>query len=161
MTAQDTSVQSSIQRGQTIPDFTLPDHTGETVSSRSYYIHRNLVVALLPEDVDAQWGSWLEGVAKARAAVEPTDAQFLLIAPSMNDTLRDFADRSANRYLRVLVDTDGEITEKFGHDTAYGQLLIADRYGVVFQAGAGNASDEAIAPESIPGWVEFVYCRCS
>ena len=161
MDTQAQTTQPAIERGQTIPDFTLSAHNGETVSSRSYYIHRNLVIALLPDRIGPEWESWLERLSAARGQVDTADAQFLVIASDAVSGIQDFAERSATRSLKVLIDQRGDIRQKLGADEHAGQLLITDRYGVVFQSAAGQATDKAIDPPEIPGWVEFIYCRCS
>ena len=145
-----------LERGQTIPDFTLPDAHGETVSSRSFYMRRNFVIALLPDGLDEAWSRWLARLQSALRNVPDGDAVCLIVG---GDELAEVEPGESTCYL--LVDRDRTIRSRVGVADEQGQLIITDRYGVIFHVATGYPVSPELAPDEVPGWVEFIACRCS
>jgi peroxiredoxin len=150
-----------LERGQVIPDFTLPDVAGEMVSSRSYYMRRNYIIALLPEQRPSEWEDWLGDLSREATSLDDRDVITLVVLP---ETWRDSAKgkTSDNKQIRWLMDSDGDARRRFGHGPEAGALIITDRYGTVFHSASGTEpTGAAFDPEEIPDWIELIVCRCS
>lgn len=155
------TTQTTVQRGNVIPDFTLPDSSGERISSRSFYLRRNLVIVFLPDRLSEEWPTWTTQLVESMMSVPVSDAQVFLIAPNSNvvAAIEERTAPAAN--ISMLVDSDGRIAGRFGYDGDSGLLLVTDRFGVVFHLVTGDPDSDEMAPDAIPGWVEFIACQCS
>jgi hypothetical protein len=60
------------------------------------------------------------------------------------------------------VDADGHLALRLGLESGeLPALFIADRYRTVFAGNRGASGLAELAPADIPGWLEFVACRCT
>ena len=154
------SGERTLQRGQTIPDFTLLDINGETVSSRSVYMRRNHVVALLPESAEPCWNEWLTLLSAAVHSIPDRDvACFMIFPEGWREEITDLY--SNGNQVKLLIDRDRSVGNRFGHDRSEGTLIIADRYGDIFHIASGGPKTPELDPSEIPDWIEFIACRCS
>jgi peroxiredoxin len=150
----------SLERGQVIPDFTLDDIYGETVSSRSFYMRQNLILALLPEEENDEWKEWLTTLSAAVQSIPERDAICLMIfSPTWRNTITNLY--SNGNQIKLLIDQEGKVRNHFGHPGGDGQLIITDRYGVVFHTATGQPSTPGLSAAEVPGWIELIACRCS
>jgi peroxiredoxin len=153
--------RQTIGRGEVISDFTLNDATGNPVSSRAFYMRRNLVIAYLPAAHDERWRDWLIKFIGSTSQIAESDAQIFLITP-VGEHLPKIQTRIAERsHITALLDPDRRAANRFGHDPDDGLLLITDRFGTVFHTAAGQPEIEELDPARIPEWIEFIACRCS
>jgi hypothetical protein len=147
------TTKPAIKRGDVIPDFTLDSVTGEPVSSRTYYMRRNLALVFVGGGNAGEWRGWLDRLAVQRERIDAENGQALIIAADPHDLeSRDFP---------LLVDRDGAARERFGLNASDGAVFVTDRYGVVFHISLGTPETGLIDAEEIPGWLEFIACRCS
>lgn len=150
----------TLERGAIIPDFTLENTEGETVSSRSFYMRRNYVIVLLPETIDRQWETWLQQLNQAIEQIPPRDVICLIIAQP--GTLSPVAiKRCSSPRIQTLIDSTGRARERFDHSPSSGRLLITNQYGVIFHTATGDPATPGLDPSDIPNWVELIACRCS
>ncbi|MEX2426554.1 MAG: redoxin domain-containing protein [Thermomicrobiaceae bacterium] len=150
----------TLEQGMIFPDFTLDDIHGNTVSSRSFYMRRILVVALVPNSQSSAWSTWLRDLSSSMNSVDEADAVALVILPA--ESLPDIAEvDNQDQRVRILVDPEGKARERFKLPPSTGQLIVANQHGVVYHTVTGNPDDPGFEPDEIPGWVEFVACRCS
>jgi hypothetical protein len=64
--------------------------------------------------------------------------------------------------LPTIVDADGHLALRLGLESReLPALFIADRYRTVFAGNRGASGLAELAPADIPGWLEFVACRCT
>lgn len=150
----------TLQRGAIIPDFTLENTEGETVSSRSFYMRRNYVIVLLPETIDHQWETWLQQLNQSIEQIPPRDVICLIVA--LPGTLSpDAIETLSSPRIQTLIDSSGRARERFDHSPSTGRLLITDQYGVIFHAASGDPETPELDPSDIPNWIELIACRCS
>jgi hypothetical protein len=150
----------ALKRGKSIPDFTLSDLHGITVSSRNYYMRRNLVIALLPENTDDTWKEWITLLSAAVQSIPDQDAVCLMVFPPMWKQIIDDLYSDGDQ-IKLLIDTDGVAKQRLDMPESRGRLIITDRYGVIFHAADGEASDSELDPSDVPAWIELITCRCS
>lgn len=146
------------RQGQVVPDFTLPDRQGNPVSSRSAYMRRNMIIGILPMTIDDRWASWLENLSNAVSRIPDSDsACFVLAGPDLSELPE--VDPGVN----LLNDNDGSVRRKFEIQAASneGRLIITNRHGLIYHTATGSPDDPGMDPGELPGWVEFVACRCS
>lgn len=146
------------RQGQVIPDFTLPDRQGNPVSSRSAYMRRNMIIGVMPVAIDHSWTSWLDSLSNAVAGIPDGDAAcFVLAGPDLADLPAVGSD------VNVLNDEDGSVRAKFEIPAMSGQgrLIVTNRYGLIYHTATGSPDDPGMDPADLPGWIEFVACRCS
>jgi peroxiredoxin len=151
----------TIQRGQVIPDFTLDNAAGSKISSRSYYLRRNLIIVFLPSVLDQHWSDWVNQFVKHLSTVPTEDVQAFLIASS--DTVLDEIGppTSSVGHIEALADREQKVAKRFGYDGQDGLVFVTDRYGVVFHQASGGPNDKELDPAEIPGWIKFIACQCS
>lgn len=145
-----TAIRAIPGRGQQFPDLRGETPTGRPLSTRDYYMRRNLAVLFV--GADATGADWLRRADAIRAAAQAEAGEIVVIAPRGAPT----------GALPTIVDADGALATRVGLTAAdLPALFITDRYRTIF---AGNRGERAVAdltPEDIPGWLEFVACRCS
>jgi peroxiredoxin len=152
----------SFQRGQVIPDFTLDDIYGETVSSRVFYMRQNLIIALIPKEASDEWKEWLTTLSAAVQSIPERDAVCLMIfPPEWRATISNLY--SNGNQIKLLIDHEGTVASRFDQSitAGEGQLLITDRYGVIFHAATGEPSTPGLSAAEVPEWIELITCRCS
>jgi hypothetical protein len=158
----DLPVTVAMQRGATLPDFTLPDAAGNRVSSRNWYMRRNFVIAAPAATPDPRWLTWIDDFVAALPQTPVEDAiGFALLAPEWRAHIAERGGVEHQSQSLLLFDDEGVFRERLGAGDERGALLIADRYGVIFHAAHGAPDDSEMEPSSIPGWIEFIACRCS
>lgn len=155
------TTQPTIHRGEVIPDFTLPDSSGDQVSSRGFYLRRNLVIAFLPGRLSEEWRTWVSRLVESMMPVPVSDAQVFLIAPNTQVLAAIEEQTAPAANVTALVDASGRIAERFGYGGDSGLLIVTDRFGVVFHLVTGEPDSDEMNPGAIPGWVEFIACQCS
>jgi hypothetical protein len=147
------TTKPTIKRGGVIPDFTLDLAGGGSVSSRSYYMRRNLALVFVGGGNTGEWHGWLDRLAAQRERIDAENGRALIIAAGA-------ADLESGEF-PLLLDRDGAVRERFGLNASDGAVFVTDRYGVVFHISLGTPETGLIAAEDIPGWLEFIACRCS
>lgn len=153
--------QLRVRRGETIPDFTLPDGTGQEISTRAFYMRRNLVIGILPRRPEPGWSRWVQQLGQAAGQIPAGDAAVLVVTPpEMDASLRE-AIEGLPESVYALFDGENLVGDRFGTPGDDGTLIIADRYGVAFIIETGAPNDEQLDPAGIPDWVEFIACQCS
>ncbi len=153
----------SLERGGVIPDFTLVNIHGEAISSRSFYMRRNFVIALLPDDVGEPKETWFHQIVESIGTIPARDVICLII--TQPDAIPDYSRFSDFKLggdrVQLLIDTDRTVSRMLEQGSRKGKLLITDRYGVIFHAVSGDPSSPEMDPSEIPSWIELIACRCS
>lgn len=137
------------KRGELLPWLSGTDNEGAPRSTRDWYMRRNLAVVFV--DADDRHG-WVSATADVLPAAREEASDVVIVAPPGVDT---------GDLLPVIRDGDGSLAAKCGLRAAdLPAIFIIDRWGTVFAASRGETA-VALEPEDIPGWLEFVACRCT
>jgi hypothetical protein len=137
-------------RGAQLPELRGLTRSGAPLSTRDYYMRRNLAILVLADD--ATGAEWLRAAQAVRAAAHAEAGEILVIAPPGLDSGE----------LPTIVDADGQLAQRLGlSDKERPALFIADRYRTVFAGNRGAHGIAELTPADIPGWLEFVACRCT
>jgi hypothetical protein len=147
-----------LEQGQVFPDFTLPDAQGTPVSSRAYYMRRNMIIVALPDHFDDKWKSWLSDLSEAVSTISESDVACLVLINSTESDLPSVEDP-----VQLLFEKDGSVRSRLDLDPAgtEGRIIITNRHGLIYHSATGQSGDPAIEPAGLPGWIEFIACRCS
>jgi hypothetical protein len=156
-----TDKASAFERNQIIPDFTLQNVAGETVSSRSYYMHRNYVLALLTDTIDEEWMDWISRLRSTVESIPAADGEVVCLVVAQPGSEAVLEQIGLTNRFQILIDEKSIAEERFKHDLEQGTLLVTDRYGVVFHSASGEPSSPEMSPEDVPSWIELIACRCS
>jgi hypothetical protein len=146
------------RQGQVVPDFTLPDRNGDLISSRSAYMRRNMIIGILPKVIDDRWINWTESLSNAASRIPNADvACFVLAGPDLSGI------PAVEPGVHLLNDQDASVRAKFEAQPSsdVGRLIVTNRHGLIYHTATGNPDDPGMDPQELPGWVEFVACRCS
>jgi hypothetical protein len=144
--ARDTRIPG---RGDQMPWLTGPTPEGTILATRSFYMRRNLALVFTGDGHDAQ--DWAAEAASMRPAAREEAGEIVVISPPGVDT----------GITPDIIDHDGAVAARVGLAASdLPALFITDRYGKVFVSNRG-ATPEDVRPSDIPGWLEFVACRCS
>jgi hypothetical protein len=137
-------------RGAQLPELRGLTPSGAPLSTRDYYMRRNLAVMVLADD--ATGAGWLRAAHAVREAAQAEAGEIIVIAPPGLDS----------GDLPTIVDEDGQLARRLGLEVAdLPALFIADRYRTVFAGNRGANGVAEMTPADIPGWLEFVACRCT
>ncbi len=147
----DTETTSAIPaRGDIIPFVKGVSPNGEVISLRDYYMRRNMAVVVVGDDEAGR--EWLSQVARQRDAAAREAGVIVVIAPPGVET----------HGLATIVDGDGRVHSRLGLDPDnLPVLFLIDRFGTLFATNVGDTATPDLGPEDIPGWLEFIACRCS
>ena len=144
-------------RGGRLPSFTSVTPSGDPIRLRDFYLRRNLALVFTHGADCPKCRAYLTALNERRAVVQAEAAEILAVVS--NDT--NVADYS----FPIALDPDGEIHRRYGLVDADGRpgaaIFLVDRYGVVFEASTANDAHDMLAAEDVPGWLEFIACRCS
>ena len=137
-------------RGDRLPDLNGVSPEGGHVSTRDYYMRRNLAVLFICAQTEC--ADWISAAAAVREAARSEDGEILLVLDGATDTCG----------LPAIIDHDGALAArcglgKFDHPT----LFVTDRYGTIFVSNRGPNAEAGLRPRDIPKWLEFIACRCS
>jgi peroxiredoxin len=152
------------ERGKRLPDFTTLDADGRKAGPRDLYMRRNLALVFTHGPECQQCRRYLRELGRAQRAIEAEAGQaMIVVAGSVQDAyaVRDGCDLP----YPVLADPDGAIHARYGlvdpAGTPRAGLFVADRYGTIFEPSIADEQHQMLAPEEVPGWLEFIACRCS
>lgn len=151
-------------RGDRIPDFTGTTADGATLRTRDLYLRRNLALAFTHGPDCPACRDLLRGLARQERAVQAEAGQTVAVVPAG----REAAERLALELdlgFPVIADEDLSAHRRYGLVDPAGHplaaIFVADRYGTVFHASVADAAHDMLAADEVPGWLEFVACRCS
>ncbi len=158
MTTKSATAQSTTpKRGERLPLFTGQTPQGGVVRLRDFYLRRNLALVFTHgPDCDA-CRQVLHDLVTIRPAVQAEVGEILVVISGTSvDTDLPYP---------VLLDGENEIHQRFGLLDANGQpraaIFLVDRYGVVFESSIATEAHSMLPVRDIPGWMEFIACRCS
>ena len=138
------------RRGDQLPDLTGETPAGVPLSTRDYYMRRNLAVVFVADD--ATGAEWLRMAAALREEAHAEAGEILVVAPP----------GMATGELPTILDVAHQLARRVGLDAAdLPALFITDRYRTVFASNRGEGGQPGLAPADISSWLEFVACRCS
>lgn len=150
-TMRSSHVGSAIpKRGDIVPWISGRSADSHDVSTRDFYMRRNLAIIFVDaSDVGRQW---VADAANVRDAATAEAGEILVVGPI---SLARFG-------LPTIDDSDGSLALRFGLDASdLPAVFVIDRYGRLFATNRGESAEAELGPSAIPGWLEFIACRCS
>lgn len=157
-----TTTATPPKRGEQIPAFTATTPDGRTLGTRDFYMRRNLALVFTHGPECAACRALLTELGRLEAAVQAEAGETLAVVPADGDALRELA---AELPFPVVADPDGAIHRRYGLLDEQGApraaIFITDRYGVVFEPSLADDEHRMLAADEVPGWLEFIACRCS
>jgi hypothetical protein len=145
-----TTLDTIPSRGAQLPELRGLTPSGAQLSTRDYYMRHNLAVLVVGDD--ATGAEWLRAAQRVRAAAHAEAGEIIVVAPPGLET----------GDLPTIVDADGQLARRLGlDDEDLPALFITDRYRTVFASNRGAEGLAELTPVDIPGWLEFVACRCT
>ncbi|HYI14863.1 MAG TPA: hypothetical protein VEX37_05710 [Thermomicrobiales bacterium] len=143
-------VQATPGRGDRLPDLSGLSPDGGQISTRDYYMRRNLAIIFICAQTEC--ADWIAAAAAVRKAAHAENGEILLVLDGTTDT----------EGLPAIVDDDGMLAARCGlGEFDRPALFIVDRYGTIFAANRGPDAEAGLRPRDIPRWLEFIACRCS
>lgn len=137
-------------RGVRLPDLSGLTPDGGQISTRDFYMRRNLAVIFVCAQTEC--ADWIAAAAAVRKAAQAENGEILLVLDGTTDT----------GGLPAIVDSDGSLTARCGlSEFDRPALFVIDRYGTIFVANRGPNAESDLRPRDIPRWLEFIACRCS
>jgi hypothetical protein len=149
-TAQLPPAGTTPARGDLFPTLRGMSPSGRALSTRDYYMRQNLAVVVLANDMTGQ--EWLRQAGDLRAAAQAEDGDIVAVLPPDMPSWG----------VPAIVDQDGALATRVGLTASdLPALFVMDRYGRVFAGNRGNHAIPDLTPANIPGWLEFISCRCT
>lgn len=146
------------RRGDRLPDFSTKTPSGEDIRLRDFYMRRNLAVVFTHDPECAACREYLSGLAERRAAVQAEAADVLAVIPGEPTSIPELP-------FPIALDPDDEIHRRYGLLNADGgpraAIFLVDRYGIVFEVSVAGENHAMLSVDEVPGWLEFIACRCS
>ena len=151
-------------RGDQLPQFTGETPIGETIRLRDFYMRCNLAVVFTDGPDYGATRDLLRGLAERRAAMQAEAGEALAVIFGNPTIVRELVASLALPF-PIVVDADGAIHRRYGLIDAAGEpraaIFLADRFGTVFEASLASAEHPIMGAADVPGWLEFIACRCS
>ena len=165
MTSSAAQIGSPIPtRGDRLPGFTGETPAGDKIRLRDFYMRRNLALVFSDGPDYGAVRDLLCGLAVRRAAVRAEAGEALAVISGDPATVRDLVATLALPF-PVVVDPDNAIHQRYGliDDTNQPRaaIFLADRFGTVFEASLASVEQPLMGADEVPGWLEFIACRCT
>lgn len=144
-------------RGDRVPGFSGKTPAGEPISLHDFYLRRNLALVFTHDVECGSCRDYLMQLTEQRSAIQAEAADVLAVIPG-SAGIPDLP-------FPTVLDADHEIHRRFGLVDESGQpraaIFLIDRYGIVFESSQANEKHDMLEPDEVPGWLEFIACRCS
>ncbi|MDI3340164.1 MAG: DNA polymerase domain-containing protein [Sphaerobacter sp.] len=104
----------------------------------------------------------LRGLARQHGATQAAAGQVIAVvaaAPAAAEALC----RELDLPFPVVADGDLAVHARYGlvaGGAPRAALFVTDRYGTIYDASVADAAHRMMAPDEVPGWLEFVACEC-
>ncbi len=146
------------QRGDRLPSFSGKTQNGSDVRLHDFYLRRNLALVFTHGADCARCQAYLHGLAERRDAIQAEAGEVLAVATEALDDAPEWP-------FPVLLDVGNEIHRRYGlidpNNEPRVAIFLVDRYGIVFEMSLADADHAMLQPDEVPGWLEFIACRCS
>ncbi|MGA7668770.1 MAG: redoxin domain-containing protein [Nitrolancea sp.] len=158
MTIESTRTIATVPaRGDRLPSFTGTTPTGDPIRLRDFYLRRNLALIFTHGAECGACRDYLTELNERRAAIHAEAAEILAVIPDDSD--------AAPFPFPIALDAGNQIHRRYGLVDADGRpraaIFLVDRYGIVFEVSVASDEHTMLAAEEVPGWLEFIACRCS
>lgn len=151
-------------RGDRLPLFTGQTPEGAPLRLRDFYMRRNLALVFSDAPDYATTRDLLHGLAERRAAVHAEAGEVLAVISGDVDGVRQFVEERSLPF-PIVVDPDNAVHARYGLLDATGKpraaIFLADRFGTIFEASVATDDGQIMAASEVPGWLEFIACRCT
>ena len=159
MTIESTRAIATVPaRGERLPSITGITPSGDPIRLRDFYLRRNLALVFTHGADCATCREFLTEMNELRAAIHAEAAEILAVIADHDADMAAFP-------FPIALDPDADIHRRYGLIDADGRpraaIFLVDRYGIVFEASVANDAHEMLAASEVPGWLEFIACRCS
>ena len=161
------STQTSIAiptRGDRLPLFTGQTPDGTTLRLRDFYMRRNLALVFSDSPEYTATRDLLRGLAEQREAVRAEAGEALAVISGDAERVRQLVAELSLSF-PVVIDPDNAIHARYGLLDASGNLraaiFLADRFGTIFETSVETEDGQIMAAGEVPGWLEFIACRCT
>jgi hypothetical protein len=117
-----------------------------------------LVLLLLPRRYDA-WTGYLDGLARAAGEIEHWYARVRVVVAGGLEPATELHGQLRGR-LTVLADAGQEAFRRMGMTPGGAALVIADRYGQIYEVVEAGAPGELPLAGEIEEWTKFLATQC-
>jgi len=151
-------------RGDRLPQFTGETPGGERIRLRDFYMRRNLALVFSDAPDFLATRDLLRGLAERRAAVQAEAGEALAVISGDAAVVRELV-TSLELPFPIVIDHDNAIHQRYGLIDTTGApraaIFLADRFGTVFEASLASEEQPLMRADEVPGWLEFIACRCT
>jgi peroxiredoxin len=151
-------------RGDRLPLFSGQAPDGTPVRLRDFYMRRNLALVFSDRPDYPIIRDLLHGLAERRAAVQAEAGEALAVISGDQEQVRQLVADLALPF-PIVVDSDNAIHARYGllaaDDTPRAAIFLADRFGTIFEASVATDDGQIMHADEVPGWLEFIACRCT
>jgi peroxiredoxin len=164
MTSSTKTISTIPTRGDRLPLFTGQTPEGAPLRLRDFYMRRNLALVFSDEPEYTTIRDLLRGLAERREAVQAEAGETLAVISGDPERVRQFVAELALPF-PVVVDSDNAIHARYGlldtDDAPRAAIFLADRFGTIFEASVATDDGQIMLASEVPGWLEFIACRCT
>jgi len=151
-------------RGDRLSLFTGQTPEGAPLRLRDFYMRRNLALVFSDTPEYAATRDLLRGLAERRPAVQAEAGEALAVISGDPERVRQLVAELSLPF-PVVVDPDNAIHARYGllgaDGTPRAAIFLADRFGTIFEASVATDDGQIMAASEVPGWLEFIACRCT
>jgi peroxiredoxin len=153
-----------LKPGKLMPDFALPNATGERVRLSDYRNRANLAVIFSGGMDTQEVEALISGLMDYRARFGEESGEALVVLPMTQEAVWRMQ-RGLNPPFPLLVDPDGAVHRRLfatrGDNAPFFTVYVLDRYGEIFgilQEPVESASPQVM--EEIYEWLRFIELQC-
>ena len=161
-TPRETERAAVPRRGEPIPSFSGRTPEGRRIGTRDFYMRRNLALVFTHGPECDACRTLLRELAAREPAVQAEAGETLAVIPGEPVAVSAMSEGVP---FPVVVDGDLAIHQRYGLIDADGKpraaIFAVDRYGTIFEPSLADAGHAMMTAAEVPGWLEFIACRCS
>lgn len=153
------------RRGDELIDFTTVTPDGASIRSRDFHMRRNLALVFTHGVGCPNCRDLLAELIEQRGSAQAEAGEILAVVPGSQEEIAQLRDELGIPF-PIAVDLNGSIHQRYGlasDNKLLAGIFVADRYGTIFKESiaGGTSSHPELAAGDIPGWLEFIACRCT
>lgn len=147
-----------LRAGDRLPSLTLPvAPAGEPRELRAH--SRDAAVLLLLPGSEGDWQAYVDALAAAAPEIEQWYARIFVVLSGELDRARGLRAQLPGE-LTVLADPAGEAYRQLGIRPAGAALLIADRYGQLYEVIEAEAPADLPSIAAVEEWTKYLATQC-
>jgi hypothetical protein len=147
-------LEAKLHEHKVVPLWTLPDKYGESFNFAKNRGKDHFIVLVCAPGADP--APFLKQLAPRMVELRSLSVAGIVVVPS-----EDAAGALPSLPLRVLIDADGKVRDRYLPDDAMAGLFLLDRYADLYRQWLVQNLADLPPAEEVAGWMQAIGMQCS